>query len=100
MNEAIGIRLDKDILQKIEKLIKEEVTDRSSIIRKLVHLGYQDVIKKKAAQDYKSGKITMSEAAHKAEVTILEMEQYLVEEGFQSSYSVEDLEEDMKILDK
>ena len=47
MAEAIGIRLDKNFLKKIEKLSKEEVLDRSSTIRKLVYLGYQNLIKKK-----------------------------------------------------
>lgn len=98
MAEAIGIRLDKDFLKKIEKLGKEEVLDRSSTIRKLVHLGYQDMIKKNASQDYVQGKITISEDAHRAEMTIWEMEQYLVEQGHKSSYSIEDLDREMKLI--
>mgnify|MGYP001578829233 CR=1 FL=1 len=98
MTEAIGIRLDKNFLKKIEKLSKEEVLDRSSTIRKLVYLGYQNLIKKKVAQDYMQGKITMSEAAHRAEITAWEMEQYLVEQGYTSSYSIEDLDKEMKLL--
>src|SRR3989338_4570147 len=98
MNEAIGIRLDKDFLKKIEKLSKEELLDISSTIRKLVHAGYQDTIKKKAAQEYMRGKITMSEAAHRAEITIFDMEQYLLEQGYRSSYSIEDLEKEMKFI--
>ena len=34
MNEAIGIRLNEEFLKKIEVLSKEEVLDRSSILRK------------------------------------------------------------------
>ena len=98
MNEAIGIRLDGEFLKKIEVLSKEEALDRSSIIRKLVYLGYQDFIKKKSAQSYKEGKITLSEAAHKTGLTILEMEQYLVEQGFKSSYSIEDLDNELKLM--
>ena len=98
MSEAIGIRLDKDFLKKIEKLSKEELLDRSSTIRKLVHVGYQDTIKKKAAQEYMQGKITMSEAAHRAEITIFDMEQYLVEQGYKSSYSIEDLKREMRMI--
>ncbi|OHB94147.1 MAG: hypothetical protein A2Z57_07680, partial [Planctomycetes bacterium RIFCSPHIGHO2_12_39_6] len=79
MNQAIGIRLSTDFLKKIESLSKEEITDRSSIIRKLVFIGYKDLIKNKMAQKYKEGKITLSEASHRAETTIWEMEQYLVE---------------------
>ena len=66
MSEAIGIRLDKDFLKKIEK--------------------------------YMQGKITMSEAAHRAEITIFDMEQYLVEQGYKSSYSIEDLKREMRMI--
>ena len=99
MAEAIGIRLDKDFLKKIEKLGKEELLDRSSTIRKLVHIGYQDTIKKKAAEEYMRGKITMSEAANRAEITIFDMEQYLLEQGYTSSYSIEDFEKEMRLVD-
>ncbi len=98
MAEAIGIRLDSDMLKKIEKLGKEEVLDRSTIIRQLVYLGYKDLIKKKSAEEYVKGEITFSEAARRAEMTIWEMEQYLVENGYKSSYSIEDLGKEIKLL--
>jgi len=46
---------------------------------------------KKTVEDYTQGKITMSESAHMAQMTIWEMEQYLVEQGYKSSYSIDDL---------
>ncbi len=92
MNEAIGIRLPKEILENIQKLSKEELEDRSTIIRRLVMIGYKDFINKKAAENYLKGKITISEAAHKAEITIWEMEKYLIEQGYTSHYSTEDFE--------
>ena len=96
MGEAIGIRLDESFLKKIEELGKEEVLDRSSTIRKLVYMGYISLIKKKSAEDYIKGKITMSEAARRAEISIWEMEKYLVEQGYKSEYSVEDLNKELK----
>lgn len=98
MSEAIGIRLNQDFLKKIERMSKEEILDRSSTIRKLIYLGYQNFIKKKAAQDYTKGKITISKAAQIAETTMWEIEQYLVEEGYKSSYSIEDLDEELKSI--
>ncbi|MFH1649859.1 MAG: UPF0175 family protein [Candidatus Woesearchaeota archaeon] len=98
MGEAIGIRLDDDTLGKIEAFSKEEVIDRSTAIRKLVQLGYQNLMKQKAFDKYKQGKLTISEAAKTAELTIWEMEQYMIEQGHTSSYSIEDLEQDMKAL--
>jgi len=96
--DAIGIRLPKDVLSRIEKLSKEEHEDRSTIIRKLVMLGYSDVVKEKAAEKYRSGRLTLSEAAHQAGLTLWEMERYLVEHGYKSSYSVEDLEREAQLL--
>lgn len=89
---AIGIRLSKEVLSRIEKLSREEHEDRSTVIRKLVMLGYADMVKEKAAQKYLSGKLSLSGAAHQADLSVWDMEEYLVDRGFKSNYSVEDLE--------
>jgi len=98
MAEAIGIRLEKDMLNKIRKLEKVETLDRSSVIRKLILIGYNIIIKKQAAEEYVKGKITLSEAAHRAELTLWDMEEFLVEQGFKSSYSLQDLEDELRML--
>jgi len=98
MRQAIGIRLPQEVLKQVEKLSKEESEDRSTIIRKLVILGYKDFIQKRAAEEYITGNITLSEAAHRVGLTIWEMEKYLVEQGFKSDYSIEDLKKELKIL--
>lgn len=56
--------------------------------------------KEKILQLYKQGKITFSEAAHRAGLTVWEMREYMIEKGFVSSYSLEDLEQEMKLLKK
>ena len=96
--DAIGIRLPREVLSRIEKLSSEEHEDRSTIIRKLVMLGYSDLVKEKAAEKYRSGRLTLSEAAHQAGLTLWEMETYLVERGYKSAYSVEDLERELHLL--
>ncbi len=96
--DAIGIRLPRDVLSRIEKLSKEEHEDRSTIIRKLVMLGYSDLVKERAAEKYRSGRATLSEASHQAGLTVWDMERYLVERGYKSSYSVEDLENELRVL--
>ncbi len=98
MTQPIGLRLPKDVLEKIERMSKKEMEDRSTIIRKLVLLGYSELIKKKSAESYIKGETTISEAAAQAGLTIWEIERYLVENGFKSSYSIEDLEKEINIL--
>lgn len=95
---AIGIRLPNEVLSRIEQLSREEHEDRSTIIRKLVILGYADVVKEKAAEKYRSEKMTLSEAAHQAGLTVWEMEKYLVERGYKSAYSIEDLQRELNLL--
>ena len=56
------------------------------------------MFKNKAAYEYFRGKISLSEAARKAELIIWEMEQYLVSNGYKSSYSIEDLEKELQLL--
>lgn len=98
MTSAVGIRLPDDILRKVEELGKSEAEDRSTVIRKAVTLGLKSMLEKRAADDYLKGKITLSEAAHNAELTVWEMERYLVDNGYRSSYSIEDLEKELQLL--
>ena len=101
VDKPIGIRLPKEMLKRIEEVCKEELLDRSAVIRKFVMLGYKDFMRKKSAEEYLKGRITLSEAAHRAGLTIWEMERYLlVERGFKSSYSIGDLEREMQLLKK
>ncbi|MBI2141393.1 UPF0175 family protein [Candidatus Woesearchaeota archaeon] len=99
MTQAIGVRLPREVLVKIEELGKSELEDRSTVLRKAVVQGLKDLLAKKAAGDYLKGKVTLSEAARKAELTLWEMEKYLVDNGFKSSYSVEDLEKELRLLE-
>lgn len=78
--------------------MKEEIQDRSSTLRKLIYLGYKNFIRMKAANKYIKGTITISKAAEEADTTIWDMEKYLVDEGFKSSYSLDDLEEETKLI--
>ena len=53
---------------------------------------------KRAASSYRKGDITLSEAAHRAGLTLWDMERYLVEQGMTSSYSMGDLEQALHVL--
>ena len=85
-------------MEKITRISEGEAEDRSTTIRKLLIIGYRNFIKKKAAEDYITGKITMSKAAKQAEITVWEMEKYLIDQGYRSEYSIEDLEKEIKAI--
>ena len=90
--------MPKEVLKKVEDLGKVELEDRSTILRRAIMHGLKDLLAKKAAEDYVRGKVTLSQAAKMAELTFWEMEKYLVDNGFKSSYSVEDLAKEMRLL--
>ena len=98
MAEVVALRIDLNLLKKVDEMSKDEHLDRSSIIRKLIDIGYQELRREKAAKRYVEGKITLSEAAHIAGLSLLDMEHYLVDKGVKSQYSIEDLENEMKLL--
>ncbi len=91
MKTSIGVRLDKEFIEKLESTGEEENLDRSTIIRKFLQKGYRAYMKEKAADKYRKGEITISKAAEMADITVWEMEKFLVEEGYVSKYSIEDL---------
>ena len=97
---AIGIRLPQSVLKQIEKLSRREMEDRSTIIRKLVLIGYVNFMKERTADEYRKSHLTMSEAAHQAGLTLWEMERFLVEQGFTSSYSLDDLMKEIRSLER
>lgn len=91
MTQALGIRLDEDILSQIDSISREDDDDRSTTIRKMILKGMRERNKEKARDDYIRGKLSLSGAADKAGVTLFDFREYLVSTGFVSSYSVEDL---------
>lgn len=97
-SQAIGIRLENKFLKSIDELSDEEHFDRSTTMRILLKEGYKNHIIKKAAEEYKAGRITMSKGAEKAKITIFEFEKFLVSNGFKSQYSVEDLKEELSLF--
>lgn len=98
MTKSIGVRIDEDLLERIEKIKKEDNLDRSTVIRKLLEKGYDDYILERTAKKYEKGEITISKAAEKSNTTIWKMQKYLVKNGYQSEYSIKDLEKETKQL--
>lgn len=100
MEQPIGIRLPADIIEKIEIISKHEMEDRSTTIRKLLLAGYRQKMREQSFDDYKRGKITFTNAAKRAGLTLWEFEQELIASGFKSGYSIEDFEKELALLAK
>ena len=59
-----------------------------------------DLRKKKASEKYIEGSITLSEASRQAGLTLWEIEKSLVDKGYKSDYSVDDLEKELDFLNR
>ena len=92
MNNTMTIRLPRKDIEIVKQISIESKKDKSTIVRELIEQGKIYF----AIKEYKDGKITLSEASHRAEITIWEMEQYLIEHGCKSEYSIEDLRKETK----
>ena len=99
-SQAIGVRLSRKLLKKIEKLSEHEHLDRSTTMRILLEEGYDNYARKKAADSYAAGRTTISGAAAEANLSVWEFEQYLISTGFKSQYSIEDLKKETKAIRK
>jgi ribonuclease P protein component len=98
MKDVIALRIGIELLKEIDKISKKLSADRSSVVRDLVKRGLKEMLKENSAEMYKEDKVTMSEAAHSAGFTLWEFEKYLVEKGYKSEYSIEDLEKELELL--
>ena len=92
------IRVPDELLEKLDRLSDEQGLDRSTVIRRLIEIGYDEFMLDEAADRYRRGDLTMTEAADLAECTLWELERYLVQEGYVSDYSIADLERERETL--
>ncbi len=98
MTRAISVRIEGEFLHKIDSLGEDVNLDRSTVLRQLITKGYEELLKEKIAQKYFEGKLTFSTAAHRANMSLWDFERFLVDKGFKSQYSLEDLQEEIKLL--
>lgn len=92
----VAARLPENLVSDIKKIEELEQTDRSTVLRKLLHRAIADWKKEHAAKLYSEGKITLERAAIEAGISVREMMEYLKHKKIPAQYDLEDLEEDMK----
>ena len=80
----------------MKKIEDAEQSDRSTVLRKLLHRAVTDWKKEYAARLYAEGRVTLERAAMDSGVSVREMMEYLRTRKIPAQYDVEDLEEDMK----
>ena len=94
--ELVATRLPKSLVSDLKKIEDAEQSDRSTVLRKLLHRAVTDWKKEYAARLYAEGRVTLERPAMDSGVSVREMMEYLRTRKIPAQYDVEDLEEDMK----
>lgn len=95
---SLGVRLDKKVVEELNRIADEEHEDRTTVIRKFIADAIGNYKRDRVLRKYEQGKISISRAAEDAGLTIEEIEEYMVRKGYRSKYSTVDLEREMELL--
>ncbi len=96
---SFGIRLDKKMVRELNSIADEEHVDRTTVIRRLIAGAIENYKKGAVLQKYEQGKISISKAAEDTGLTVGEIEEYMVREGYRSKYSLADLKRELELLE-
>jgi predicted HTH domain antitoxin len=90
--QNLTVRLEKELVKKIEEEAREEKTDKSTVARKLITLGIEQTRRARALDEYRKGRCTIWKASEKAGVPLREMIETLRRERIPLHLSPEDAE--------
>ena len=88
---TISARIDKDLAEEIEKIVREKGIDRSTVIRELLHIGLKEYKLRKVLELVRERKVTVWKAAEIAGLTYREMLEKLKEHNVPFPITVEEL---------
>lgn len=91
MMKSVSIRLREDFMKEAEKLAKLELVDKSVIVREALENGFANVKLKVAIEMFSKSKLSTSEAAEIAGLSIGEFMDELVKRGIKPNITKEDL---------
>lgn len=94
--ETISSRVEKEILQEIEKISKKRGVDRSVIIREMLKEGIKEFKLKEALELLRERKITIWRAAKMAEVTYREILDSLKQHNISFPVTTEEIKCEIK----
>ena len=88
---TISARIDKELAEEIEKIVKEKGIDRSTVIRELLYVGLKEYKLRKALELVRERKVTVWKAAEIAGLTYREMLEKLKEHNVPFPITKEEL---------
>jgi len=91
--QNLTVRLEKEMVRKIEEEAQQEKTDKSTVARKLIAVGIQEIQKARALEEYRRGRCTIWKASEKAGIPLREMIELLRREKIPLHLSPEDVDQ-------
>lgn len=87
----VSVRLKKDFVKEAEQLAELESVDKSIILREALEKGIAELRLETAIKLFSKGKVTTSEAAEIAGLSVGEMMDRLVERGLKAQITKEEI---------
>ncbi len=97
-SEYLGARLEKSIVEMVEKTAEEEHVDKTQALMKLIILGRNQFLVNKYLNLYKEGKCSIDRAAEELGITVTEMMQEAVKANIKSTETIEEYKQGLKLL--
>ena len=94
----VGARLPADLVADLERIEREEQSDRSTVLRRLLHRAIAEWKMDHFAQEYGRGKLTLERAAEEAGVSLWEMMDHARAKGVLSQYDLDDVAHDAAVV--
>ena len=98
MGKTYTSRLPDDMVKEIERIAHIEKLDKSSVIRRLLDRAIPEWKLEYALKLYQNGEISIGKAAELSSINIWEFMEKLSNYKIPLNYSLEDLENDLKVI--
>ena len=94
----LGVRMEKEVYDIIDKVTQEENLDKTSAIKILIREGWKELRLKKALNKYEQGLISVDKSAKLAGLTINEMMKEIASHGIKSEETLEEYRNGLRVL--
>jgi len=94
----ISLTVPKELLEKSERIAKEKLEDRSTVMRELLALGLKQYMIKDALEQYTDGKVSMEKAAELGNVSIWKFLDIIKDKKIPIRYDLEDIKKEIESI--
>ena len=93
--DRISLTVPKEILEKSDKIAKDKLEDRSTVMRELLALGLKQYLLQEALKQYTEGKVSMGKAAELANVSIWKFLDEMKDKKIPIRYDLDDIKREI-----